>query len=159
MAGVRAEEFSTGHPLTGLQGKWRRWTSAMCVQSACQELGAILTARFRSEPLEAVPSEVDVAQVMHGMPNSPSLVPVIRRPRGTGRGPGSHLCPASGCRRPVSPDRLMCRPHWYQVPKPLRDAVWATWRSGAGIGTREHIDMVMAAIAAASSDDRHLPSP
>lgn len=73
-----------------------------------------------------------------------------RRPSGPGRGPGSRLCPAAGCHRPVSPDRLMCRPHWYLVPKPLRDVVWATWRSGAGVGTLAHADAIRAAIAAAS---------
>jgi DNA-binding SARP family transcriptional activator len=72
-----------------------------------------------------------------------------RRPQGVGRGPGSHLCPARGCRQHVSPDRLMCRLHWYRVPKPLRDIVWATWRSGAGVGTPEHIDAILAAVAAA----------
>jgi hypothetical protein len=73
----------------------------------------------------------------------------VRRPQGVGRGPGSHLCPAIGCRQHVSPDRLMCRLHWYQVPKRLRDLVWATWRSGAGVGTPEHTDAILAAIAAA----------
>ncbi len=46
---------------------------------------------------------------------------------------------------------MMSRPDWYRVPKPLRDAVWATWRSGAGTGTPEHTDAILAAIAAASA--------
>ena len=25
---------------------------------------------------------------------------------------------------------LMCRRHWYMVPKPLRDAIWQTYRDG-----------------------------
>lgn len=74
-----------------------------------------------------------------------------RVPHGTGRGPGSHLCPANGCRQPVSPDRLMCRPHWYTVPKPLRDAVWTTWQSGAGAGTAAHTAAILAAIDAATT--------
>jgi hypothetical protein len=68
----------------------------------------------------------------------------------TGRGPGSHLCPAPGCPQHVSADRLMCRPHWYAVPKPLRDAVWATWQSGRGAGTPAHTAAIRAAIAAIS---------
>ncbi len=48
----------------------------------------------------------------------------------------------------------MCRPHWYQVPKPLRDAVWATWRSGAGAGTPAHTAAIRAAIAALQEEDR-----
>jgi hypothetical protein len=43
----------------------------------------------------------------------------------------------------------MCRIHWYRVPKRLRDIVWATWRSGAGVGTPEHTDAILAAVAAA----------
>jgi hypothetical protein len=42
----------------------------------------------------------------------------------------------------------MCRPHWYQVPKPLRDAIWATWRSGRGAGGPEHAAAIQAAITA-----------
>lgn len=68
----------------------------------------------------------------------------------TGRGPaaGSHRCPCRACKARVAPDRLMCPPHWYQVPKPMRDAVWATWRSGAGAGTAAHTAAITAAIAA-----------
>lgn len=40
----------------------------------------------------------------------------------------------------------MCRSHWYQVPKPLRDVIWATWQSGAGVGTPGHTDAILAAI-------------
>jgi hypothetical protein len=68
----------------------------------------------------------------------------------TGRGPaaGSHECPVRACPARVAPDKLMCRPHWYQVPRPLRDAVWATWRSGAGAGTPAHTAAITAATAA-----------
>ncbi|HVB43035.1 MAG TPA: hypothetical protein VNF47_10070 [Streptosporangiaceae bacterium] len=77
--------------------------------------------------------------------------PAGRIPYGTGRGPGSHLCPVPGCRQPVSPARFMCRPHWYQLPRPIRDTVWATWRSGNGTGTPEHTTALLAAISAAST--------
>jgi hypothetical protein len=50
----------------------------------------------------------------------------------------------------------MCRHHWYQVPKTLRDLVWSTWRSGAGTGTPEHTDAILNAIAAAAG---HTPAP
>jgi hypothetical protein len=83
----------------------------------------------------------------------PSRVLAGLRPQGIGRGPGSHLCPAAGCRRHV--DRLMCSGHWYQVPKPLRDAVWATWRSGDGVGTPDHADAILAAVAAASENNQN----
>jgi hypothetical protein len=74
---------------------------------------------------------------------------------GRGRGPGGQLagsallgsrCPVSGCDEPTDPSRLMCRRHWYQVPKALRDRVWATWQSGDGASSREHLDAVLMAI-------------
>ena len=73
-------------------------------------------------------------------------------PAGPGNGPGRGW-PAGRCRMPGCPAgvgrlRLMCRPHWYQVPKPLRDRVWATWRSGAGMFTPEYRQAVREAIAA-----------
>jgi hypothetical protein len=43
----------------------------------------------------------------------------------------------------------MCRRDWHQVPKPLRDQVWRTWRSGQGADSREHQKAVLRAIAAA----------
>ncbi len=74
--------------------------------------------------------------------------PVRNAGRGPGQAPTEHVCPVSGCRAPVRADRLMCAPHWYQVAKPLRDAVWASWRSGAGAGSPAHTAAIHAAIAA-----------
>jgi hypothetical protein len=42
----------------------------------------------------------------------------------------------------------MCRDHWYLVPKRIRDQVWATWRSGRGAYSAEHLEMVRMAITA-----------
>jgi hypothetical protein len=76
---------------------------------------------------------------------------------GHGRGPRGRLttlysgvrgCPIPGCGQEIDPSRLMCRRHWYTVPKEVRDRVWATWRSGQGAYSREHQDAVRAAIAA-----------
>jgi len=75
---------------------------------------------------------------------------------GHGRGPRGRLatlysgvrsCPIPGCGRQIDPSRLMCRRHWYTVPKELRDQVWATWRSGQAAFSREHRDAVSRAIA------------
>jgi len=66
---------------------------------------------------------------------------------GHGRGPGAS-CPVLGCGEQIDPSRLMCRRHWYRVPKQLRDQVWATWRSGQGALSREHHDAVRLAMAA-----------
>ena len=76
---------------------------------------------------------------------------------GHGRGPRGRLatlysgvrsCPIAGCAREIDPSRLMCRCHWYTVPKELRDRVWATWRSGQGAYSREHQDAVREATKA-----------
>ena len=61
----------------------------------------------------------------------------------------SHQCPgikANGeqCEARVSSDMLACRPHWYQLPKEIRDRVWATWRSGDDAG---HDQAVMDAVS------------
>jgi hypothetical protein len=76
---------------------------------------------------------------------------------GSGRGPRGRLatlasgvstCSVGGCARQIDPSRLMCRAHWYAVPKHIRDLVWATWRSGQGAFSREHKDAVRLAIDA-----------
>jgi hypothetical protein len=76
-------------------------------------------------------------------------------PHGLGRGPGgrptglrlpSDRCPVIGCRCQIDLARLMCRDHWYRLPKHLRDRIWATWRSGEGASSPEHQQTVLAAI-------------
>lgn len=42
----------------------------------------------------------------------------------------SHKCPAPTCSQRVAVDRFACRGHWYALPKPMRDAIWAGYRSG-----------------------------
>jgi hypothetical protein len=39
-------------------------------------------------------------------------------------------CHALGCLAAIPDSMLMCRRHWYMVPKPLRDAIWQSYRSG-----------------------------
>lgn len=39
-----------------------------------------------------------------------------------------HTCPYPNCKTPVSVSQLACRPHWFQLPKPLREDVWFAWR-------------------------------
>jgi hypothetical protein len=79
-------------------------------------------------------------------------------PGGPGNGPGqprpgarARGCPVGTCRAPVGAGRLMCRPHWYQVPKRLRDQVWAAWHSGAGVFSPAYRSAVGQAIAAAQA--------
>ena len=58
----------------------------------------------------------------------------------------NHECPATGCTSDVSIDMLMCRSHWYMVPKPLRTAVWNAWHDGYGASTPQHTAAINAAI-------------
>jgi hypothetical protein len=58
----------------------------------------------------------------------------------------SHKCPAPDCPARVADHMLMCRPHWYQVPRDLRNDVWAAWDNGMGAGTPEHNEAIIAAI-------------
>jgi hypothetical protein len=62
----------------------------------------------------------------------------------------THECPGPGCAEQVAPDRLMCPACWYQVPKPVRRAVWIAWHRGAGVGTPAHRAAMAAAIGAVS---------
>ncbi len=41
----------------------------------------------------------------------------------------ARTCPAKGCTSPVASGKLMCRPCWLGLPKPLRDQVWYSWRA------------------------------
>ena len=65
---------------------------------------------------------------------------------------GMHRCPIGDCTAQVPRERLMCPRHWYQVPKPLRRAVWIAWNHGAGAGTPAHRAAMRAAIAVVSRD-------
>lgn len=49
-----------------------------------------------------------------------------------------HRCPGPGCAEQVPFEMLACRQHWYQVPRPVRSAVWRAWANGSGAGTAEH---------------------
>jgi hypothetical protein len=58
-----------------------------------------------------------------------------------------HVCRAR-LREAIAPSRMICRADWYAVPRPLRDRVWATWRSSSGAVSAEHQDAVGQAVAA-----------
>ena len=63
--------------------------------------------------------------------------------------PPPHRCHAKGCTREVPPSMLMCRKHWFMVPKALRDEVWRTYRRGQEVTkdpSREYLDAADAAI-------------
>jgi hypothetical protein len=41
-----------------------------------------------------------------------------------------HTCHAHDCGKRVPPSMLFCRPHWFSLPKPIRDAIWREYRPG-----------------------------
>lgn len=42
----------------------------------------------------------------------------------------AHTCHWPGCTRQVPPAKWGCKPHWFRLPKRLRDRIWATYRPG-----------------------------
>lgn len=42
----------------------------------------------------------------------------------------THRCHWPGCQRRVPPKMWGCRPHWFALPKVIRDEIWATYRPG-----------------------------
>lgn len=42
----------------------------------------------------------------------------------------SHTCHAHGCTRRVPPAMFACKPHWFALRKPMRDAIWREYRPG-----------------------------
>lgn len=70
----------------------------------------------------------------------------------------SHRCHAIGCDAQVPPAMLMCRAHWFAVPKPLRQEVWRLYRRGQEITkdpSPEYLAAARAAVdAVAASEGR-----
>lgn len=41
-----------------------------------------------------------------------------------------HLCHRPGCKTEVPPKMFACKPDWFFLPKPLRDAIWHAYVYG-----------------------------
>jgi len=48
----------------------------------------------------------------------------------------THRCHWPGCTKAVPPRMWGCSPHWFSLPKHLRDLIWATYRPGQEIDKR-----------------------
>lgn len=60
-----------------------------------------------------------------------------------------HTCHADGCQTAVPPRMFMCKPHWYALPTPLRDWIWATYKPGQEVTkdpSREYLKAARACI-------------
>ena len=42
----------------------------------------------------------------------------------------NHACHWPGCKKQVPPAMWGCKPHWFRLPKHLRDAIWDTYEPG-----------------------------
>jgi hypothetical protein len=64
--------------------------------------------------------------------------------------PVSH-CRAVCCKKRIPSRLLMCKRHWDLVPKPLRRALWSTYRTGENRSeapSRAYLGLVSDAVAA-----------
>lgn len=61
----------------------------------------------------------------------------------------SHECPKVGCMLTVPDHQLMCRTHWFMVPKALRSRVWETYKTAPL--SDEHRDAMRDAIRSVNS--------
>jgi hypothetical protein len=57
-----------------------------------------------------------------------------------------HKCPGPECEAQIPYDMLACSRHWYQVPAPVRSAVWRAWANGEGAGSKAHTAAILSAI-------------
>lgn len=70
--------------------------------------------------------------------------------------PPAHHCHALRCEEEVAPHLLMCRRHWFMVPKLLRQEVWRLYRPGQERSkqpTAEYVDAARRAIAAVAAHE------
>lgn len=65
--------------------------------------------------------------------------------------PRDRECPVDGCQNRHARTLLMCRSHWYAVPKPLRDDVLRAYRT-EGVVSDAYIAARAAAIHAAETE-------
>jgi hypothetical protein len=71
-----------------------------------------------------------------------------------------HLCHAVGCDSVVPPRMLMCRRHWFMVPKKLQDAVWDEYIPGQEVRkdpTNDYLTAAHAAIEAVAKKEGRIP--
>ena len=74
--------------------------------------------------------------------NNPTLPPKARYVVSQGQ-TRKHDCHWPGCTKPVPPAMWGCKTHWFRIPKPLRDRIWATYRPGqekTGTPTRAYVE-------------------
>lgn len=48
----------------------------------------------------------------------------------------NHTCHWPGCTKQVPPAMFMCKPHWFALPRSLRNKIWAAYQPGQEISGR-----------------------
>jgi len=59
------------------------------------------------------------------------------------KGDGKHGCHWPGCPKKVPPAMWGCKPHWFKIPKHLRDWIWRTYEPGQetdGTPSRDYLE-------------------
>lgn len=59
-----------------------------------------------------------------------------------------HTCHWPGCTQQVPPALWGCKPHWFALPKAIRDDIWAAYRPGQEIDMNPSQAYLVAAEAA-----------
>lgn len=57
----------------------------------------------------------------------------------------AHTCHWPGCNKEVPPAMWGCKPHWFSLPKHLRDRIWGTYRRGQEISKTPSREYLIAA--------------
>ena len=60
----------------------------------------------------------------------------------------THFCHWPGCRIEVPPKLWGCKPHWFRLPKAIRDAIWESYRLGQEISKTPSAEYLVAARSA-----------
>lgn len=58
-------------------------------------------------------------------------------------------CPVPGCKTKHDRSLLMCKRHWFKVPKPLREEIWDSYKKD-GVLSDRYLDARKAAIESLS---------
>jgi hypothetical protein len=59
-----------------------------------------------------------------------------------------HACHCPHCNKTVAPKFFGCGPCWFSLPKPMRDAIWASYRPGQEVSKNPSHEYLAAAQAA-----------
>ena len=57
----------------------------------------------------------------------------------------SHICHWPGCKVEVPPARWGCKPHWFRLPRNIRNDIWQTYRAGQEVDKRPSAAYIVAA--------------